>query len=400
MIQGKREKTIGPADLKKILADVDENDPPYGYILAASPVFSKKSYDVFREILRTKGVMEFYAWGSPELEDMLHLPKNDRILFTFFGVSLVSRRRSRTTEVRSAVIVKNKLHKVLGKPSDEFGTYVLIRDINDTHYLYKGGYHDFSTNPRWVEREAFAHHPRGFWVHRRKHFAYVERDLRELDFADDADLLYRKLTEEDDEEENNRVKIQAIKNLIDFRPRSKQGDCHSDGFILYGDVLLVDPEGDVLYDCPHIHVDFLAHLNGYAGTREYLSVGKANIEITDDWKRIDYFKTAAAIIPKPPSAQDQRIIDLDGEIIKAYLDFRIDVETLYAIDDRYHDFHKGDIIPLRDEHKGKKHYFRITHIQKTTLNEYLRHHARAREASGFATRQIGRPVEADEILTM
>jgi hypothetical protein len=65
-----------------------------------------------------------------------------------------------------------------------------------------------------------------------------------------------------------------------------------------GDVLLVDPEGDRLYQCPHIYLDFSAHPNNYAGTRKYLSVGEVNIEITDDWKRIDYFKMAAAIIPK------------------------------------------------------------------------------------------------------
>ena len=103
MIQGKREKTLTPSDVKKILADIEPNDPPYGYILAASAVFSKKAYDVFRDELRNKGVMEFYLWGRPELEDMLHLPKNDRILFTFFGISLVSRRRSRSTEVRVSV---------------------------------------------------------------------------------------------------------------------------------------------------------------------------------------------------------------------------------------------------------------------------------------------------------
>jgi Restriction endonuclease len=369
MIQGKREKTIGPADLKKILADVDENDPPYGYILAASAVFSKKSYDVFREILRTKGVMEFYAWGSPELEDMLHLPKNDRILFTFFGLSLVTRRRSRTTEVRSAVIVKNKLHKVLGEPADEFSTYVLIRDINDIYYPYKGKYPDFNTNPRWVEREAFAHYPRGYVVHVRKHFAYVDRDLKEWNFTDDADLLYRKFAKDEGEEETNRAKIQRIRDLIDFLPRSKQGDFHLDGLVLYDDVVLVDPEGDRLYQCPHIYVDFSAHLNNYAGTRKYLSVGEANIEITDEWKRVEYFKTASRVGLKPPTTQDQRIVDLDGETIKAHLKGERDAETLYAIDDRYHEFHRGDIIPLRGEHKGETHYFRITHIQRTTLNE-------------------------------
>jgi hypothetical protein len=70
-----------------ILDDVDVNDPPYGYILAAATNFSKQSYDAFRAKLIEKGVMEFYQWGKAELEDMLHQPKNDRILFTFFGIS-------------------------------------------------------------------------------------------------------------------------------------------------------------------------------------------------------------------------------------------------------------------------------------------------------------------------
>jgi hypothetical protein len=75
MIQGKREKTLSPSDIRKILADVNADEPPYAYILAASTVFSKRSYDAFRDELRKKGVMEFYLWGRSELEDMLHLPK-------------------------------------------------------------------------------------------------------------------------------------------------------------------------------------------------------------------------------------------------------------------------------------------------------------------------------------
>ena len=34
--------------------------------------------------------MEFYLWGAGELEDMLYQPKNDHILFAFFGISLTS----------------------------------------------------------------------------------------------------------------------------------------------------------------------------------------------------------------------------------------------------------------------------------------------------------------------
>ncbi len=53
--------------------------------------------------------MEFQLWGKAELEDMLCQPKNDHILFTFFGISLVTRRRSRSTEIRKIVTNKNKL---------------------------------------------------------------------------------------------------------------------------------------------------------------------------------------------------------------------------------------------------------------------------------------------------
>jgi hypothetical protein len=70
-----------------------------------------------------------------------------------------------------------------------------------------------------------------------------------------------------------------------------------DGLVRYDNVLLVDPEGDRLYKCPHIYVDLSARADIYAGSRQYLSVGERIIEITDDWKRIDYFKTAAAITP-------------------------------------------------------------------------------------------------------
>lgn len=41
MVQGKREKEIGPTRVKEILADIDPANPPYGYILAASANLSK-----------------------------------------------------------------------------------------------------------------------------------------------------------------------------------------------------------------------------------------------------------------------------------------------------------------------------------------------------------------------
>ena len=100
-VQGKREKSITPAKMRKIIRDgVDSKNPPYGYILAAATNISKTTYDVFRGDLKTKGVRELFFWGKDYLEDQLSLPENDEALFTFFGISLSPRRRTRTAEIK------------------------------------------------------------------------------------------------------------------------------------------------------------------------------------------------------------------------------------------------------------------------------------------------------------
>ena len=400
MIQGKREKTITPADIKAILADVDESNPPHGYILAASTTFSKKSYDAFRDILREKGVMEFYLWGSGELEGMLHLPKNDRILFTFFGVSLVSRRRSRTTEVRTVVTIKNKLFKTLGEPGNDFSQPVLLRDINDTHYPFRSKYADFRENPRWVEREAFRHHPVGFWVHMRKFFAYVDRERKEWDFSDAVNLLYKRV-EIDEEREQNRRSFPSVKTMYDFFPRSKKGDFHIDGLIKYDEVFLVDPEGDGYYKFPHIYLDFPQQQKPiYAGQHDFLSVGQQHIELTDEWKRTRVFKGAPLESDAGLVVLNDKCIVLDKETFKAHFEFKGDAETLYAADDRYDYLKARNVVPIEGAHEGQTHYLKVTHVQKGTLEDYLRHHPRRWEASRFAARQIGREVSDTETLTM
>jgi hypothetical protein len=86
MIQCKREKELGPRRIEAIIADaIKASDPPYGYVLAAPANFSKKTYDAFRTALSERGVQEFHLFGRAELEDMLYMPKNDRILLRFSG---------------------------------------------------------------------------------------------------------------------------------------------------------------------------------------------------------------------------------------------------------------------------------------------------------------------------
>ena len=136
MIQCKREKQLSASRITAIIDDaVKQESPPY------------ESYDAFRSALVERGVSEFQLLGRAELEDMLYQPKNDRVLFAFFGISLVSRRRSRLTEIRSSVNNKNKLYKLF-ESSRADGS--------------------FTNKPRWKEYTACAHRPEGIRFHVRQ----------------------------------------------------------------------------------------------------------------------------------------------------------------------------------------------------------------------------------------
>jgi len=76
-------------------------DGLYGLIFAAATDFSKAARDLFREKTRELGFGETCLWGKGEIEDALFQPKNDNLLFGYFGFSLKTRQRNLKTELRS-----------------------------------------------------------------------------------------------------------------------------------------------------------------------------------------------------------------------------------------------------------------------------------------------------------
>lgn len=399
MIQGKREKTLTPSAVKKILADVDANDPPYGYILAASAVFSKASYDLFRDELRKKGVMEFYLWGRPELEDMLHLPKNDRILFTFFGVSLVSRRRSRATEVRAFVTTKNKLYKLLGDPQSMIEKNVLLRDINDVHYPYSGEYPDFDKNPRWIERVVNSHDPRGLLIRSREFYAFVDRDKKEWDFTDHTDsLVSRREVLRDDERKAHWKTQREVRDVWRFLPRAQQATFEIEALLLYADILIVDPSGDDRYRKPHLYAEFKGTKGPYHGFYERLSVQGEEIDLNKSWRRVDLFpRRFPNPVPKPRVLTSEQIV-LSPELTKDIREYRA-VDTLYAVDDRYDFLQQRDIVAVANSasQAGEpERYLQILHIQRGPLGDYIASNLSPFNIRFAAQRQIGREIADEE----
>jgi hypothetical protein len=120
IFQCKREKALAPKRIRKIVEEslASFKTPPYGFVLAAACDISKLARDAFREEMVARGIEEFFIWAKSELEDLLFQPKNDRLLFAYFGIALQPKRRGLSTALRSEITKKKQLTALL---SDESG---------------------------------------------------------------------------------------------------------------------------------------------------------------------------------------------------------------------------------------------------------------------------------------
>jgi hypothetical protein len=398
MIQVKREKTLGPSDVKRIVSEVDSSTPPYGYILAAPTNFSKRSYDVFRAELQNKGVREFYVWGRAALEDMLQLPKNDRILFTFFGISLTSRRRSRTTEVRAAFLIKNKLYRVLGEHA-ELHADVLLRDLADTHYPYRREYADWGRRRRWRKLTAVGHHPRGLWLRVHKYYAYVDRAAKEWDFTRAIDLCDLSYDSQDRDDEEMGV-LQKTQRLVldswELLPKARQAILLIDRLLPYAGIAAIDDKGDGLYKCPHVFVDF-GERGPFVGEWPTLKVGEDVMQIAEDFKRIKRFRGSfTPVVVK----MRREALEVDAHTREAFAQFQ-EVGVLFALDDRYRHLQALDVVRLSgvEMQLGRDPLVEITYVGQVSVAQYLAEAQQPWKYRQAMQAQLGSEISDDLLIT-
>jgi hypothetical protein len=343
MFQCKRQKAIGPAEVAKIINDgVKAENPPYGYVLAAPANFSKKSFDVFRDELRKRGVMEFYLWGRAALEDMLHWPKNDRVLFTFFGISLITRRRSRATDIRAVVARKNKLMKIFGEHRGH--DPILVRDLKDTGYPFSSHYTDFDTRPRWHAYTVIGLDPRGLALSVNDYFAYRDASRGEWDMTDAINLA-RRHEEEDREQRKSDGKLQErIEGFWDFIPHANRVHFLRNGLIRFEDIEVIDEKGDSRFDFPHIFVDFHEAKGPFFGFAEYLRIHEHHRESLESLKRISYFPSQFDA-PRIGTVHSNKLnVAMRDARLMSTANARM--QTLYAIDDRFDFLAVTDVIGI------------------------------------------------------
>ena len=155
IIQCKREKSIGPAKVSAIVENffAQSRDTIYGYMLWGACDFSKAARDKFREEMNSHNIAEFRIVGKAELEDLLFQPRNDHLLFAYFGLSLQVARRTLKTSVNASLVVKRRLINCCDFINGCGRVSVLIRDPRNDSYPYINDINEFLKRPAWMYYE-------------------------------------------------------------------------------------------------------------------------------------------------------------------------------------------------------------------------------------------------------
>ena len=259
-IQCKREKSITPQKIEKYMEEmIEENAVPYGVIFTAPCDFSKKTRDAFINKIREKGVQEFYLWGRADLEDLLFQPKNDYLLFAYFGISLQIRKRSQKSQLLNVLSLKRKLIRILGgiRERHHFKP-VLVRDINDTRYPYSRDIKNFKKNPSWKVYYFNGYRHDGITILIRKFYAFLDRKSGNWDFTAKVDLA--KAHEHDDPwnkiEKKGNPNWEVYSYWSSKLQKDQQVYFEIEKLIPFEKIIEIDADGDPYTECPHLFVDY------------------------------------------------------------------------------------------------------------------------------------------------
>ncbi|MDP9315703.1 MAG: restriction endonuclease [Chloroflexota bacterium] len=265
IIQCKRERKIGPKRIAEIVSNdlSQQKHIPYAYAIAAACDFSKATRDALHQEVLSFGVQEYFLWGKGELEDLLFLPKNDHLLFAYFGISLQVRRRSMKSQLTLKLSLKRKLVKELGNFREKQYKLVLIRDPANEQYPKIDDFETFAHSPSWRYYEFYDHQPIDHVMFlARKCFAYIDRDKKQWDTLTDYDDSWPRHPElygtpSDWFWYNEEGKSQRYRGFWQHSiPDNNRAWYIELRAIPYERILAVDEMGDTVHEGPHLLVDY------------------------------------------------------------------------------------------------------------------------------------------------
>lgn len=260
LVQCKREKSIGPKKMRTYLGEIvpDPSAPLHGIVFAAACEFSLSTRNELAGWCRENGLAEWQIWGRSELEDMLFQPKNDGLLFAYFGISLTIRRRSIINTKRQEIAIKRKLSSNL---NDSSHVPMQLRDMDDETYPDADADVDAGKTVHWKVREAVKLGAQGLWVALGRAPAWLSPDHQQWDAAlmafDSEPNMYDPWHESESAEHAAFVR-RAIEQWQQF-PQTERAWLRLTGVIPYQNIVALDDIGDEHFEGTHL---YLAHWSG------------------------------------------------------------------------------------------------------------------------------------------
>ncbi len=285
LIQCKREQRITPKKLESYFNDIpkDELSSLYGLVFAASCDLSKRSRDLLINNCREAGISECHIWTKAEIEDMLFQPKNDNLLFAYFGISLQIRKKSIKSQLRSKLAAKRKAISVLADGSHAH-ELVLIRDPEEDKYPYLED--NLSRNEHLWRLVYFkGHNPLGMVFETRDYMAYLSDDETKWDVANkhEYDQLVNDYIDPWHDDSTEHQELEKELELFHSKLKeSERGAFKVEVIIPYEEIIDIDKYGDDMFntDVPHIYMSF------YNNEIPYIDV-YAKIIIPAMYKEVD-----------------------------------------------------------------------------------------------------------------
>lgn len=257
LIQCKRERKLTPKKMQQYLDEIDGSSRMglYGIVFAAAADFSKATRDTLATWCATHGIAEWMIWGKAEIEDLLFQPKNDHLLFAYFGISLQIRRRSSRAIIRSIVTTKRKLKSRL--ESRGHNLPVVIRDPTDDRYpITDRSVPVEKRDHRWRVFSSGDVTHKGLTLTVARFFAFVDDDGVSWDIADaHNDGRVHKFDNPWGEDDDHDLRRQ-IREYWETLPEKNRCFVTVVAYLPLGIILEVDEIGDDITDHPHIFIDW------------------------------------------------------------------------------------------------------------------------------------------------
>jgi hypothetical protein len=132
-IQCKRYKKISSSGLKKTVDEIikKNTNPPTVFLVVVGCDVSLKSRQDLENYSKENGISEPLLWQASTLETKLYSDHPD-LLFAFFGISINKQDKNKEIKLKSSLVVKRKLNKILA--GRKRGYNLIIHSIDDTTY--------------------------------------------------------------------------------------------------------------------------------------------------------------------------------------------------------------------------------------------------------------------------